>query len=103
MSGSGTEPATTGVAAGTWATSFADYVLTQLIKFGILDQMMADHHLATPVAEFGQARTEAEQGVAQDSRCPAVSNRARFRARARPRRSSPISGRGSGRGSSTTS
>ena len=66
MSGSGTEQVTTGVGSDTWPTSFADYVLTQLIKFGILDQMMADHHLVTPTAEFGQAKAEAEQGVAQD-------------------------------------
>ncbi|MGC9961687.1 MAG: peptidylprolyl isomerase [Acidimicrobiales bacterium] len=66
MSGSGTEPVTTGVGSGTWATSFADYVLTQLIKFGILDEMMAAHHLVAPAAQFSQAKAEAEQGVAQD-------------------------------------
>jgi hypothetical protein len=64
-SGGGTLPVTTGAGTDTWSTSYADSVLTQLIKFRILDQMVAARHVALPAADFSLAQTETEEGISQ--------------------------------------
>jgi hypothetical protein len=64
-SGGGTLPVTTGAGTDTWSTSYADSVLTQLIKFRILDQMVAAHHVVLPAADFNLAQSETEAGIGQ--------------------------------------
>lgn len=65
MSNSGTVPPTSGVGPGTWNTTFSAYVLTQLIKFGILTEMMKSQHVATSASYLAQAKTETENGIAE--------------------------------------
>ncbi len=64
--GAGTAPVTKGVGTNTWNSTYSDFVLTQLIKFKILDQMVAAHHLSVPASEAAVATTEAENSVAQN-------------------------------------
>ena len=61
----GRPPATTGAGTDTWSTSYADSVLSQLIKFRILDQMVAAHHVSLPASDFNLALTETEDGITQ--------------------------------------
>ncbi len=62
-SSDGSTPVSNGVAAGTWSMSFADEVLSQLVKFAVLDQMVAEHHLSVPASDFNQAKVETEASV----------------------------------------
>jgi len=68
--GGGTKTVTAGVGSDTWNATFADFVLTQLIKFRILDEMVAARHLAVPpadrAAELGLATSEAEDAIAEN-------------------------------------
>jgi hypothetical protein len=59
----GTHPVTTGVAAGTWNSTYAGFVLEQLIKFEVLAQLVAAHHLYVPGSDLSAAKTEAEAGL----------------------------------------
>ncbi|MGO8877010.1 MAG: peptidylprolyl isomerase [Acidimicrobiales bacterium] len=65
VSNAGTVPPTSGVGPGTWNTTFAAYVLTQLIEFGVLAEMMKAHHLSTPTGDLAQVKTEIENSMAQ--------------------------------------
>lgn len=53
----------TGVASGTWSMTFADDVLTQLVKYAVLDQLLSAHHLVAPASYFNQAKLETESTV----------------------------------------
>lgn len=64
--GAGAIPVTSGVGTGTWSSTFSDFVLTQLIKFRILDQMVAARQLVAPASDKAVATAEAESSVAQD-------------------------------------
>jgi parvulin-like peptidyl-prolyl isomerase len=59
-------PRTTGVGANTWSAAFADDVLTQLIKFRIVGQMVASHHLLLPAADRSLAKLQVSDDVASD-------------------------------------
>lgn len=61
--GEGPNPVTAGAGTDTWSASFTDFVLTQLIKFRILDEMVAARHLVPPASDRAEATTEAEAAV----------------------------------------
>jgi len=63
LSGAGAKPITTGAGTGTWNEEFAGYVLTQLIKFSLLQQMVAARHLVVPAADLSDAKTEVESAI----------------------------------------
>ncbi|HXY42667.1 MAG TPA: peptidylprolyl isomerase [Acidimicrobiales bacterium] len=64
--GAGVDVVTAGVGTNTWNATFADYVLTQLVKYRILTEMVDARHLGTPLSDANLARAEAENAVAEN-------------------------------------
>jgi parvulin-like peptidyl-prolyl isomerase len=56
-------PPTTGVGTGTWNAAFAGYVLTQLIKFSLLHQLVTARHLQVLSTDQNTAKAEVESAI----------------------------------------
>jgi hypothetical protein len=63
LSGAGSNPPTTGVGTGTWNEVYAGFVLAQLVKFEVLRQIVAAHHLDVPRSDLTTAAAEVESGI----------------------------------------
>lgn len=65
LSGAGSNVPTTGAGTGTWNEVYAGSVLAQLVKFEVLRQLVAAHHLYVPSNDLTVAAAEVESAMSQ--------------------------------------
>lgn len=67
LSGDGKNPITTGAGTGTWNEAYADYVLAQLIKFQVLENLVVARHVYVPGSDMSVAKAQIAASLTGDS------------------------------------